>query len=369
MNARGLRRLRLAPQAAGAAADPGPLAIADLEAFPLREPVSQRTYTAIRCRTRSGLTGWGECADVSPDELARARKIVAGQPATAYGRLRRDLAAIPGMEAAAGMALLDITGKLAKAPLYQVLGGPTRNKVRALARIEATADAVKQARDAGYRACLVPAPSPAARNQGQAYIRAVRAQMEWLRAAAQDCDFVLDGGGALTPGDAASTAAALERFRLLWLEEPCPLANLGTVRKIAAETVTPLGFGRHIHRAGQFQDLLREEIVDILRPSLARNGLAQIRRMAALAETYYVAVAPYHDGGPIATAAALHLAASLPNFYIQQIPLPAAEPDRQMRAAIAGGGVESVKDGFAALLTGPGLGITVQEAALERYKA
>jgi galactonate dehydratase len=80
-----------------------------------------------------------------------------------------------------------------------------------------------------------------------------------------------------------------------------------------------------------------------------------------------VAVAPYHDGGPIGTVAALHLAASLPNFFIQQIPLPAADADRKMRAELAGS-VEAVKDGFAALPTAPGLGITVDEATLEKHK-
>ena len=86
-----------------------------------------------------------------------------------------------------------------------------------------------------------------------------------------------------------------------------------------------------------------------------------------MAETYYTAVAPYHDGGPIGTAAALHLAASLPNFVIQQIPFPDAEEDQRMRAEIAGAAIETVKDGFASLLTGDGLGITVNEQALAKY--
>ena len=113
---------------------------------------------------------------------------------------------------------------------------------------------------------------------------------------------------------------------------------------------------------------IREEVADILRPGLALNGITQIRRIAAVAETYYVAVAPYHDGGSIGTAAALHLAASLPNFFIQQIPLPEAEADRRMRAEIAGPSVEVVKDGYAALPTAAGLGITVNQEALEKYK-
>src|SRR4029434_4660854 len=138
----------------------------------------------------------------------------------------------------------------------------------------------------------------------------------------------------LTAGDAGSVAASLEAFHLLWLNEPCPATNLKTIHKISDETVTPLGFGRDMREASAFQDLLREGVVDVLRPDLHRYGISRIRQIATMAETYYVAVAPHLDGGPIATAAALHLAASLPNFFIQQIPFPKAEEDRRMRAAL-----------------------------------
>ena len=90
-------------------------------------------------------------------------------------------------------------------------------------------------------------------------------------------------------------------------------------------------------------------------------------RMAAIAETHYVAISPHHNGGPIGSVAAIHLAASLPNFFIQQIPLPAAERDRAMRAAITTADHESAQDGFAPLINRPGLGIQVNEAALGEY--
>jgi galactonate dehydratase len=187
------------------------------------------------------------------------------------------------------------------------------------------------------------------------------------QAAGSGTDFVLDGGGSLLPADAAGLAEGFERYHLLWLEEPCPISNLGALRKIAAENVTPLGFGRFIQQPGVFQDLLREDAIDVLRPDISMNGISGIRQMAAIAETYYVAVAPYHSGGPIATAAAMQLAASLPNFFIQQFPFPAAEEDRKMRAALAGG-AEVVQDGYAPLPTGPGLGITVNEKVLEQFR-
>ena len=144
-------------------------------------------------------------------------------------------------------------------------------------------------------------------------------------AAGEGSDFVLDAAGNLTPGDASSLAAALERSHLLWFDEPCPLSNLSAAYRIASENVTPVGFGRFAAEAGVFQDLLRSDAIDVVRPDLGRHGITQVRRIAAVAEPYYVAVAPFHDGGPIATAAALHLAASLPNFFIQQVPCPGRE--------------------------------------------
>jgi galactonate dehydratase len=372
-NAIRLRRLKLASQATVAAIG-DPHEINDMRAWRLREPVSGRAYAVIRITTKSGLRGYGESGEVSDRDLAQAKQFIAGKPATATEVVRRQLASLPLLAAAVNVAMLDITGQIAKAPVYQVLGGPTRNKARAFTLLygaseEELAGSMQRARAAGFRAFGVPLPPVQARNQGQAFVHHVRQRVEALRSAAgADADFVLDGAGSLTPGDAASVSTALERFHLLWFDEPCPISNLSAVRKLADENVTPLGFGRHIRTSGNFQDLLREDALDILRPSLALHGITQIRRMAALAETYYVAVAPYHDGGPIATAAALHLAASLPNFFIQQIPLPAAEEDRRMRAALTVTPVEVVKDGFAPLPASPGLGISVNEEALEKYK-
>ena len=372
-----LRRARLAAlQASAAGAPPREqgLEVSELTAFPVREPVSRRAYSIVRLRTRGGLTGYGECPGATPAEIARAVEAIRGAAATSYEVLARRLADLGGLGAAINMALLDIVGKSAKAPVYQVLGGPTRFKARALAPLTGDADgalgaSMKRAAAAGYRAFLVPAPAPPSRNQGQAWIMATRKRLEALRGAGgEEVDFVLDGGGGLAPGDAASAAAALEKFHLLWFDEPCPPLNLGAVKKIAAENVTPIGFGRNIRAGAGFQDLLREDAIDVIRPDISLNGITAIRRMAAIAETYYIAAAPYHIRGPVATAAALHLAASLPNFFIQQIPLPEAEEDRRMRAEIAGAGLEAVKDGFAALPTGPGLGVTVNEEALKKYR-
>jgi galactonate dehydratase len=140
-------------------------------------------------------------------------------------------------------------------------------------------------------------------------------------------------------------------MRPLWFDEPCPVSNLSTLQKVAEETVVPLGFGRDITNAGTFQDLLREGLIDLLRPDLLTYGISGIRRLAAVAETYYVAVAPWHDAGPIATAATLHLAASIPNFFIAQLPSSGSPP---------------IHDGFFELPKGSGLGLSVEDKELER---
>jgi len=372
------RRARLsaliAAQAAVAAPTAGPLSIANSKAYAVREPVSKRQYAILRLETTSGIVGWGETRAIAAADLAQATAILRGRQATEHAALDVQLAALPDLRAAANIALLDIVGQAAKAPVYQVLGGPTRHKARALAVVAGADDnavlaACKRARAAGFRAFVIPAAAPAARNSGRPFVAANRQRMEALRAAlGEDSDFVVDCAAALSPGDAASLSDALERLHPLWLDEPCELTTL-SVTKLAGERVTPLGFGRSLTASAGFQDLLREDLIDVFRPDLARNGITQIRKFAALAEANYVAVAPYHDGGPVGTAAALHLAASLPNFFAQQIPAPAADEDRRFRAALAGAALESVTDGYLALPVKPGLGLKIDASLLGKEVA
>ncbi|HYO80676.1 MAG TPA: enolase C-terminal domain-like protein [Bryobacteraceae bacterium] len=368
------RRLKLhslmAAQTASTVARPGDHRIADLKAWSIREPVSRRAWTVVRLRTDSGLTGWGECARVQPEAIVNAAGTVTGKPATGWAVTRTGTALDPAIS----MAMLDLSARVASVPLFRLLGGPTRFKVRALMTLSGASDAdltaaVKRHFAAGHRAFQVPVPQTVHRNQGQAFHHAVRKRMDNLRSEAPaGISFVLSGDGKLAPGDAAGVAAGLEGFHLLWFDEPAPLTNVSTLRKITDESVTPLGFGKTILHGSAFQDLLRDGLADILRPDLGTVGIPEIRAIAALAETYYVAVAPNHNGGPIATAAALQLAASLPNFFIQHVPVAEAEEDRKIRTAVVSQPHETPTDGYLPLSNSPGLGIAVNEDALERHK-
>jgi galactonate dehydratase len=368
------RRARLsglvAAQAAAAnrPADPARFQITDVRLFPLREPVSGRSYGVVEVRTNGGIIGYGEGPPAGAAALADARRFWIGRPATAYVTA----GSVPPLGAAMDMALLDITGKICRAPVYRLLGGPTRHKVRAFTSLDRApvAASLEIAAAAGYRAFGVGIPAPAARNQGRAYQRDLEALLgELRRGSSGSFDYVLEIDSTLTAGDAATVAHTAERWHPLWLDEPCAVSNPQTVRKIAEESVAPLGFGRDIADPGVYLDLLRQGLIDVLRPDIGRHGISAIRRIAAVAETYYTAVAPRHAGGPIATAAALHLAATLPNFFIQQIPLPRAREDAAMRGEICGAEIETVKNGFVSLPTAPGLGISVRAQALEKYRA
>jgi galactonate dehydratase len=348
--------LGLGQREAAATGESGAHAISDVRAFRVPQSGPGSSYVVLQVRTQSGLIGYGECKELSSPELKATREVALGRPASAYETLRP---LVPqNSQAAIDMASLDILGKATKAPVYRVLGGPTRNKARAIVRLAGTSDAELE-RDlqkqvaSGFAAFLVPIPTPAARNQGSAYIQAGVARFKAMRAAAPDADFAFEGSDQLTPSDTATLAAAVEPMHPLWFDAPCPVSNLSTLHKIADETVVPLGLGRDISSPGTYQDLLRAGLVDLLRPDLLVHGISGTRRLAAMAETYYVAVAPWHAAGPIATAAALHVAASIPNFFIAQLPN-------------SGAGSATAQAGFFALPKGPGLGVEVDAQALER---
>jgi galactonate dehydratase len=332
----------------------GPDPVSEIHAYQIGSPGSGNSHVVLQVRTQSGLIGYGECNSLSASDLEATKQTVVGRAPSAYEALGS--LAPEAVRGGLNIALLDIVGKATKAPIYRVLGGPTRNKARAITRLSGESDDALQSNlekqlTAGFRAFLIPVPRPTARNQGSEFVRVAATRLKAMRASAPSADFAFEAHAQLTPGDAASLAAQVEGMHPLWFDEPCPVSNLETIHKISEETVVPLGFGRTISDPGTFQDLLREGLVDLLRPDLLTHGITGVRRLSAMAETYYVDVAPWHQGGAIAHAAALHAAASMPNFFIAESPNPSV--------------ATAPHDGFFALPKGPGLGIEVDERTFE----
>jgi len=339
-----------------------------------------RHYLVVRVETDQGLTGYAEtqappAVQIAVDRLKQElHRLVGVDPSHAL-RVDEDLRrarASHEARAVANVACLDILGKATRASVYEVLGGPTRHKVRALASVAGGSDAelhenVLAAKRDGYRAFSIPLTTPPGMERGRRFYADIRANLDRLReAAGEECDFVLDCGGRTSPGEALSIADRLEGFHLLWMDEPCGETSTTAKASISKGSVTAVGFGRGVSDNARFQDLLREDGVDVLRPALAIHGLTSIRKAAAIAETYYVAVAPFHRGGPIGAAAGVQLCATVPNSFIQETPFSTDRATRQARAAISGWDEKPV-DGFFPLSSKPGLGLDVDEGALDRY--
>lgn len=345
----------------------------------IAEPGGRR-YLVVRVDTDEGVSGYAEtrCGpgpQIAVDQLRRELMPLVGMnPARAVRvdqELRRASASL-GSRAVANVACLDILGRATRASVYEILGGPTRRKVRAMAVLTAGSDSelrenLLAAKREGHRAFSVPLTLPPGRERGRSFYTGVRATLDSLRqAAGEECDFVLDCGGRPSPGEALSIADRLEGFHLLWMDEPCGELSATAQASVSKGSVMPVGYGRSFTDNARFQDLLREDAVDVLRPALAMHGLTSIRNSAAIAETYYVAVAPFHRGGPIGTAAGMHVCAALPNSFAQETPFSASPADRQARAAISGWNEEPV-EGFFQLSGRPGLGLDVDEGALEAH--
>lgn len=340
------------------------LDIVQLRAWRLKEPVSGRRYTVVRLRSEGGDTGYGEGGPAAGADIAEAATVVTGRPATGSEFIRARLNG--ALEAAISNAMLDLVSRSRRLPVYQYLGGPTRFKARVLAQLEGGSDAsFERAKRQGFEAFSSPVLQRDAMIPLQEYVNRVRKQVAAWQA--KGGEWVLDGAAGLTPGDAAMVATALEKNHLIWFDEPTAVVTTDALAKITDESVMPLGIGRTITDIGVFQNLLRFGSVNVLRPSLGLNSLTKMKRMAAIAETHYVAIAPHHSGGPIGTLAGIHLNAALPNSYAQEVPVPAADRDAAMRAEITSGNKEVADKGFAALLNRPGLGFDVNEKALDAY--
>lgn len=350
-----------------------PLTLSAFRAWRLKEPVSGRRYTVVRLTSLSGFTGYGEGGPALAPEIANARAAAIGRRATDSEFIRQQLGASPAMEAAVSNAMLDLVARAKGLPVYQYLGGPTRFKVRMLAQLEGTDEAgmavpLDRARRAGIRAFTMALPAKEPLSLLQDWVDRVRKCVADMQArAGEGGEWVLDGAARLTPGDASTLAVALERAHPIWFDEPVATLASDALAKIVDVSVMPVGIGRGVTDIAVFQNLLRFGSVNVLRPSLTLNSVAKLRRMAAIAESHYVAIVPYHSGGPIGSIMGVHLNAALPNSYAQEVPVPASDRDAGMRAEITSGNAETGNQGFAALRNRPGLGIEVNERALDAY--
>jgi len=174
-------------------------------------------------------------------------------------------------------------------------------------------------------------------------------------------DLGVDLHGRCSPAVSRQLAKALEPYHPLFLEEPILGDDLAALRDLAAATSVPLATGERLYTRWQFQELIAQRAVAVVQPDVAHaGGISEVRRIAAAAEAREIAFAPHCPLGPVALAACLHLAAATPNFLCQE---HVTLGETLLKRPFA------VRDGYAELPAGPGLGIELDEAkvAAERF--
>lgn len=271
------------------------------------------------------------------------------------------------------MACWDIIGKSLNQPVYKLLGGAVRNRIKAYANgwytVERTPEefhaAALKVTAKGYKALKFdPFGSGfyeldfTERGRVIELVEAVRS------AVGPDVEILIEMHGRFNPATAIGMARELERFNPSWLEEPVPPENIAALKKAAEKINIPIATGERIHTRFEFRELIESQAADYIQPDISHfGGLLETKKLAAWAENYYILVAPHNVGGPVSTAAALHFAASTPNFKIQEHFNDFA--DEWVKTTAPGN--PEVIDGYFALPQGPGLGVTLNEDAVQAH--
>jgi galactonate dehydratase len=258
-------------------------------------------------------------------------------------------------------ALWDLKGKALGVPVYELLGGPTRRKVRVYAHARSS-EQIKRLRARGFTAFKT---NPAKRRSSRyletpAEVRYAADHFGELRkAVGDDCDIAIDFHGAISPALAKVLIKALEPHQPMFIEEPCQCQNHDIMAEIARSTHLPIATGERVFTKWGFREVLEKRAATILQPDLCHaGGITECRLIAGMAEAYYAAIAPHNPLGPISLAAGIQLAASIPNFLCQeQVSLGEGYLKRPF----------VVRNGYVDVPTGPGLGIELDEDSIAKH--
>ena len=277
------------------------------------------------------------------------------------------------------IALWDLAGKALGVPVYQLLGGKVRDRVRLYCDSAnhhpddpQARPKLKEIETMGFTAVKIDideAQDPGRWDRvnwtaSNAEIDRMVKEVAFVRETLSPrVDLAVDMHGRYDATTAKRVARELERFRLLWLEEPVPPENIDVMRDIRESTVTPICAGENLFLRHGFRELLEKRAVDIVMPDLQKcGGLLEGRKIADMAHTYYTPFAPHCVVSPIGTMASCHVCAAVPNFlvlewhWISRLEL--------WRNFVREGDI--IDKGFVAVPDRPGIGVEMNEEAARK---
>ncbi len=280
------------------------------------------------------------------------------------------------MSAIAGVdqALWDIKGKQLGAPVHELLGGKARNRIRVYQwiggdRPSEVADEARQKVDAGFTALKMNATEEMERVDDPASVQAaVNRLCEVREAVGDEVDIGVDFHGRVTKPMAKRLAAALEPYEPMFIEEPVLPEHNDALPDIAAKTSIPIATGERMYTRWDFKEVFEDGAVDVIQPDLSHaGGITEVKKIAAMAEAYDVAMAPHCPLGPIALASCVQVDACSPNAVIQEQSLDIHYNETSdVLDYLADPSVFEYDDGYVQIPTDPGLGIEINEEHVRR---
>ncbi|MYB15857.1 MAG: mandelate racemase/muconate lactonizing enzyme family protein [Chloroflexi bacterium] len=348
-----------------------------------------RSFVWALVRTDAGITGLGEATLMGRSQSVRSclgemGEVIRGMDPLAsediwwrlyLGDRRRGGAVTASAMGAIDVALWDIRGQALGVPIYRLLGGPLRDRVRLynhaqLPTPESVPDALGPLIDDGWTAVKFMAtpsdpgagprrerfdPRPAVR-RGAAVVAAAR---EFV---GPEFDLLLETHGRLRPVDVVAFAERVKDFDILFLEEPTRFEAAESFRMLRERCPTPLATGERLYSRWQFQPLIENEWVDIIQPDIVHaHGITEVKKIADYADAHLISLAPHNPQSPVNTMASLQLDLACHNFLIQEVIWPFPEQFHEIFD-----GIPEPRRGYMYPPDAPGLGITLD---LERARA
>ncbi|WP_425614858.1 enolase C-terminal domain-like protein [Anatilimnocola sp. NA78] len=315
----------------------------------------------VKIETNHGVVGWGDLKGVDPRVskplVESLFELINGENPTRIEHLwqkvfrshrnMRGGALMMHSLAAIDMALWDITGKLHGVPVYRLLGGPTRDRIR----VYHTAQARK-----------IPCYPLEHSTTPQEIDNIVKRIAKTREQVGPNGAVMVDAHSAVPPAALIQLAAAIKPFDVLFIEEPAVPGNIEVFKRLKEQIAIPLAAGERDRGIYEMLPYLQEGCLDILQPDCCHTGgITSMRKIAVLAESFFVPLAPHCTASNLGIAASLHVVSSIPLFLIHEF-----YPDNRgfNPGPVARANWEVDKDGYIGLPGGPGLGIEIDEKLL-----